>query len=69
MEFCIGDTVRFMSWAQVSSSLKALIGTVEGYEEVDGEDYVIVSLPGPQGKFDQWVTPGEIAPAAKRRGH
>jgi len=65
MEFCIGDRVNFTSGAYVSAALKALTGTVEGYEEVDGVDYVTVSLKGANGKFDQWVLPEEIVPANK----
>jgi len=67
MEFFFGDRVRFTEAAYVSDAIKALDGIVEGYEEVDGEDFVIVNVEGPKGKFDQWVLPDELA-LVKRRG-
>ena len=63
MEFCIGDLVRFTPSAEVSPALMGLVGRVEGYEEVDGEDYVIVALRKDGLKFDQWVLPDEVVPA------
>lgn len=65
VEFYVGESVRFTSFAEVADHLKGAIGVVEGYDEVDNVDFVIVSIAGENGKFDQWVLPDEIVRARK----
>lgn len=57
-EYHIGQRVRFVRGAPVSDRLIDRVAIVEGYDEVDDADYVIVSVDG----IEQWVLPREIVP-------
>lgn len=61
-EFHIRERVRFLPGALVTPTAHGIgRGTVEGYDEVGGDDYVIVRVvPKGMVAFDQWVLPGEI---------
>lgn len=66
VEFYVGERVRIRPGADVSDHAAAHDGlvTVEGYEEVDDVDYVIVKVPAMPGRvaFTQLVSPEEIEP-------
>lgn len=58
MEFFVGQRVRFTPDAEVSPRLIVKPAKVEGYDEVDDVDYVIVIVDG----IEQWVLPDELVP-------
>lgn len=62
IEYLIGDRVRILPHALTSGVGGE--GIVEGYDEHDQEDFVIVRVLGEAGKkdFEQWLLPREIVP-------
>lgn len=66
-EFHIRERVRFRPGAIITKSAAACgRGVVDGYDEANGEDFVIVRVrPEGMAAFDQWVLPNEIEPEAK----
>lgn len=65
-EFYVGESVRVCAGAEVSDlARRAPFLEVEGYEEIDGEDFVIVRVPAGHGhvSFTQLVLPEEIESA------
>lgn len=73
MEYHIGERVRFRPGAEVADeAMRVGGGTVEGYEEANDQDYVIVRVRNGGLPFDQWVLSEEIEPEDKanvRRGN
>lgn len=65
VEFFVDEPVRFAPRAEVSERVRELPAKVKGYEEIDGVDYVVVSVRG-KPPCEQWVLPHEIEPTDRR---
>lgn len=67
VEYHIGQKVRFRGGAHVSERAMREGGVVEGYDEVDEVDYVIVKVPASEGfrSFTQYVLPHELRSETK----